>query len=67
VVIDVVTGDSDGGSPPLTVTAVTRGSSGTVTNNGNGTVTYHPNQNFTGTDTFTYTSQNACGAKATEM
>src|SRR5467141_2838543 len=65
VVIDVVTGDSDGGSPPLTVTAVTQGSSGTVTNNGNGTVTYHPNQNFTGTDTFTYTIQNACGAKAT--
>jgi hypothetical protein len=61
VVINVVTGDSDGGSPPLTVTAVTQPSNGTATNNGNGTVTYHPNQNYTGPDSFKYTIQNACG------
>jgi hypothetical protein len=65
VVINVVTGDSDGGSPPLTVTAVTQPSNGTATNNGNGTVTYRPNQNFVGTDSFKYTIQNACGAQAT--
>jgi hypothetical protein len=65
VVIDVVTGDSDGGSPPITVTGVTQPSNGTATNNGNGTVTYRPNQNFVGTDSFKYTIQNACGAKAT--
>ena len=65
VVINVVTGDSDGGSPPLTVTAVTQPSNGTATNNGNGTVTYKPNNNFVGSDSFTYTIQNACGKTAT--
>ena len=65
VVINVVTGDSDGGSPPITVTSVTQPSNGTATNNGNGTVTYKPNQNFTGTDSFKYTIQNACGKTAT--
>jgi hypothetical protein len=65
VVINVVTGDSDGGSPPITVTGVTQPANGTVTNNGNGTVTYKPNNNFVGSDSFTYTIQNACGAKAT--
>jgi hypothetical protein len=64
-VINVVTGDGDGGSPPLTVTAVTQPSNGTATNNGNGTVTYKPNNNYVGSDSFTYTIQNACGAKAT--
>jgi len=65
VVIDVVTGDSDGGSPPITVTGVTQPSNGTATNNGNGTVTYKPNNNFVGSDSFTYTIQNACGKTAT--
>jgi hypothetical protein len=65
VVINVVANDTDGGSPPITVTGVTQPSNGTATNNGNGTVTYRPNQNFVGTDSFNYTIQNACGAKAT--
>ena len=65
VVINVVANDTDGGSPPITVTGVTQPTNGTATNNGNGTVTYHPNQNFTGTDSFKYTIQNGCGAKAT--
>jgi hypothetical protein len=65
VVINVVANDTDGGSPPITVTGVTQPSNGTAANNGNGTVTYRPNQNFVGTDSFKYTIQNACGAKAT--
>lgn len=65
VAINVVANDKDGGSPPLTVTNVTKPANGTATNNGNGTVTYHPNNNFTGTDSFQYTIQNNCGATAT--
>jgi hypothetical protein len=65
VVINVVANDSDGGSPPLTVTSVTQPSNGTATNNGNGTVTYRPSNNFVGTDNFTYTIKNGCGATAT--
>ena len=65
VVINVVANDNNGGSPPLTVTSVTQPSNGTATNNHNGTVTYTPNHNFVGTDVFTYTIQNGCGAKAT--
>jgi len=66
VVISVLNNDTDGGSPPLTITAVTQpmNHSGTVTNNGNGTVTYAPNSGFTGTDNFTYTIKNGCGSTA---
>ena len=65
VVISVLNNDTDGGSPPLTVTAVSQPSRGTATNNGNGTVTYTPSNGFVGTDTFTYTIRNGCGATAT--
>jgi hypothetical protein len=65
VEINVVANDKDGGSPPLTVTGVTKPANGTATNNGNGTVTYKPNSSFTGTDNFQYTIQNGCGATAT--
>jgi hypothetical protein len=69
VTVNVVANDSDGGSPPLSVVAVTQAAHGTVVNNGNGTVTYTPNLNFntfgTAPDTFTYTIQNALGLPAT--
>jgi len=65
VVINVVANDTDGGSPPLTVTAVTQPSNGTATNNQNGTVTYAPSNGFVGTDSFTYTIKNQCGKTAT--
>ncbi len=65
VVINVVANDTDGGSPPITVTGVTQPSHGTATNNGNGTVTYAPNHNFVGSDSFTYTIRNNCGKTAT--
>jgi hypothetical protein len=65
VEINVVANDKDGGSPPLTVTGVTKPANGTATNNGNGTVTYKPDSGFTGTDNFQYTVQNGCGATAT--
>ena len=46
--------DSDPDGDPLTITAVTQGSNGSVTTNGQ-TVTYTPNKGFTGSDSFTYT------------
>jgi hypothetical protein len=64
VVISVLNNDADGGSPPLTLTAVTQPSNGTATNNGNGTVTYTPSNGFVGTDTFTYKIKNGCGSTA---
>ena len=54
--ISVLANDTDTDIPPqtLTITAVTQGANGTVTNNGT-TVTYKPNANYSGTDSFTYT------------
>lgn len=54
VVIDVLANDSDIDMDTLTVSDVTDGASGTVTNNGTD-VTYTPNAGTFGTDTFTYT------------
>jgi hypothetical protein len=52
--IAVLANDSDPDADALTITAVTQGASGVVTNNGS-SVSYTPNANFVGTDTFTYT------------
>ncbi|TFH37631.1 MAG: DUF11 domain-containing protein [Anaerolineales bacterium] len=53
--IDVLTNDSDPDiGDTISVSAVTNGARGTVTNNG-GDVTYTPNLNDFGTDTFNYT------------
>jgi uncharacterized repeat protein (TIGR01451 family) len=49
----------------LTITAVTQGTNGTVTNNGNGTITYTPNANNFGLDSYTYTIEDSSGATAT--
>ncbi len=53
VTTNVLTNDSFEGTPSITV--VTQGSNGTVTNNNDGTLTYTPNANFNGTDSYTYT------------
>ena len=54
VPIDVLANDYDGDGDTLTVTAVTQGSHGTVAYTATG-VTYTPDNNYTGSDTFTYT------------
>lgn len=49
----------------LTIIAVTQGSNGAVAITGNGTgLTYRPNDNFAGTDTFTYTVTDGNGGTA---
>ena len=52
--IAVLGNDSDVENDPLTISGVTQGTNGTVTNNGTD-VSYTPAPNFNGTDTFTYT------------
>jgi subtilase family protein/Big-like domain-containing protein/cadherin-like protein/FG-GAP repeat protein len=58
ITINVLENDSDVlYGNPLTISGVTQGANGTVTNNGLD-VTYTPNTNFSGTDNFTYTAYN---------
>jgi hypothetical protein len=63
--IPVLASCSDPDHDPLTVTAVTQGAHGSVSINANNTVTYTPNSQYTGTDSFTYTIADPCGATAT--
>ncbi|MDN3526327.1 retention module-containing protein, partial [Halomonas sabkhae] len=53
VTTDVLGNDSFEGSP--TVSAVTQGANGAVSIDGNGQVTYTPNDDFHGSDSYTYT------------
>lgn len=62
VVIDVLANDADPNDDPLTITAVTQGTFGTVTINPNQTVTYQPAANDHGSDSFTYTVSDSRGA-----
>ncbi len=54
VTIDVLNNDSDADNDTLTVTGMTQPDNGAATMS-NGDIVYTPNQDFTGTDTFTYT------------
>jgi hypothetical protein len=64
VTILVLANDSDPDGNLLTVSAVTNGANGTVTNSVT-SVTYTPNTGFAGTDTFTYTASDGQGGTAT--
>ncbi|HKR63308.1 MAG TPA: tandem-95 repeat protein [Thermoanaerobaculia bacterium] len=65
VAISVLSNDSDGGAPPLTITSVSQPAHGIATKNANGTITYDPSANFNGSDAFTYTITNGDGISAT--
>jgi len=54
--------DVDGTVVASTVAIVNGPSNGSTLNNGNGTVTYTPNENFYGSDSFTYTVKDNGGA-----
>jgi LPXTG-site transpeptidase (sortase) family protein len=63
--VDVLSNDSDPNpADTLTITSVTQGSNGSVTNNST-YVTYNPDANFFGTDTFNYTIEDDQGASDT--
>jgi len=59
--------DVDGKVVSSTVTIVSGPSNGSVVNNGNGTVTYTPNENFTGSDSFTYTVKDNNGGATSNV
>lgn len=66
-VIDVFANDTDpdaGDKNNFTVSAVTQGNNGTVTNNGSN-VTYTPDAGFFGSDSFIYTVSDSSGATDT--
>jgi hypothetical protein len=63
VVIDVLANDSDPDGNPLTVSAITQGAHGTVTNNST-SVTFTPAAGFTGSDSFVVTISDGQGATA---
>jgi VCBS repeat-containing protein len=50
----ILANDSDGDSEPITATAITQPTHGTLTLNSDGSFTYMPNLGFGGTDHFTY-------------
>ena len=54
VAVDVLANDSDPDGDPVSITAVTQGSNGSVTNNSSD-VTYTPDPGWNGIDTFSYT------------
>ena len=54
VIIPVLANDYNPDALPIGVQFVSQPAHGTTVNNGDGTVTYVANQNFVGTDTFTY-------------
>ena len=62
--IDPRVNDTDADSDPLTVTAVTQGTNGSVTFTGT-QVTYTPNTGYSGADTFTYTISDGNGGSDT--
>jgi hypothetical protein len=61
--VDVITNDSDPEQGVLTVVSTTQGTSGAVSFNGT-IATYTPNPFFTGSDSFTYTIEDAFGLQA---
>jgi hypothetical protein len=63
--IEVLVGDSDPDSDPLTIISTTSPANGTVTVNLDGTISYTPNAGFTGVDSFTYTISDGRGGAAT--
>jgi hypothetical protein len=61
--IAVLANDTDADGDTLTITAVTQGTTGSVTTDGT-TVTYTPGASFTSSDTFTYTISDGFGGSA---
>ena len=64
ITITVLGNDSDPDGDSLTIQSITQGANGSVKNNST-TVTYTPNNNFHGTDSFTYTISDGKGHNAT--
>ena len=60
----ILTNDSDAENDPFTANLVSNVTHGTLTLNPNGTFTYTPTAGYVGTDSFTYTANDATGPSA---
>lgn len=65
VTVQVLNNDSDDALETVTIVANSAPSNGAAEVNADQTITYTPNAGFFGTDTFTYTIQDALGSEAT--
>ncbi len=63
--INVLSNDTDPEGDTLSVTAITQGANGGVVINTDNTVSYTPNNNFNGSDNFTYTIDDGNGGTDT--
>ncbi len=63
-IISVLDNDTDDGTEPLTITATTNPSNGTIVVNTDHTITFTPNPNFNGNDSFTYTISDSEGLES---
>lgn len=66
-VVRVLTNDLDADGHALTVVHATQGDHGSVNINPDGALVYTPSANFNGSDTFSYTVSDVCGATATAV
>ena len=57
ITLNLIANDFDSDGDAIAVISVTTSNNATITLNSDGSVFYSPNQNFQGTDTFTYTIQ----------
>ena len=64
VTITVLANDSDPDGDSLTVSGVSQPANGSAVINADGSITYTPNNNFFGTDAFTYTISDGRGGSA---
>jgi VCBS repeat-containing protein len=64
-VVRVLTNDSDADRHALTVVHATQGDHGSVSINPDGALVYTPSADFNGSDNFSYTVSDVCGATAT--
>ncbi|MFB0517175.1 MAG: tandem-95 repeat protein, partial [Candidatus Neomarinimicrobiota bacterium] len=65
VIVYVLANDGDPDGDDLAVASVTQADNGAVEINPDGSVTYTPNENFSGSDSFTYTISDGKGGLAT--
>ena len=67
LIINVLDNDVDSDGSSLVVQSVSQGQNGTVTINADGTVTYQADQDFVGSDSFTYTIVDEDGGESTAV
>lgn len=65
IVIHVLANDTDAENDPLSVDSFTQGAHGGLTLNADGTFTYAPDENYYGTDEFTYTATDGLKTSST--